>query len=216
VRQPGVNPSLNRPSGNAGAGNRNLNRDTNRAANRNLDNNRTINRDLNRDVNRNVNRDLNRNVNVNRSVNANWNRRVNINNVNVNAGWARPGWGVARPWNYGWYGGWSTPAWGWWGARAATWGIATLATASIINSAVDAAISSNQTYILVPQSNYQLIFASVVPTSSSVVSFAVNADGGTYQLTADCNAGLLDGRQPQSAAEAELLNAACQVAFGNV
>lgn len=204
VRQPGVNPSLNRPSGNAGAGDRNLSRDVNR----------NVNRDLNRNVN--VNRDFNRDVNVNRSVNANWNRRVNINNVNVNAGWARPGWGVARPWNYGWYGGWSTPTWGWWGARAATWGIATLATASIINSAVDAAISANQTYILVPQSNYQLIFASVVPTSSSMVSFAVNADGGTYQLTADCNAGLLDGRQPQSAAEAELLNAACQVAFGNV
>ncbi len=208
MRQPGINPSLNRPSGNTVAGNRNLNRDTNRSANRNLDNNWNVNRD--------VNRDINRNVNVNRTANVNWDRRVNINNVNVNAGWARPGWGVARPWNYGWYGGWSTPTWGWWGARAATWGIATLATASIINNAVNSAISANQTYILVPNSSYQLIFASVVPTSSSVVSFAVTADGGTYQLTADCNAGLLDGHQPQSAAEAELLNAACQVAFGNV
>ncbi len=205
MRQPGANPSLNRPSGNAVAGNRNL------------DNNRNINRDVNRDVNRNVNvnRDINRNVNRNANVNANWNRRVNINNVNVNAGWARAGWGVARPWNYGWYGGWNTPTWGWWGARAATWGIATLATASIINNAVNSAISANQTTILVPNSNYQLIFASVVPTSSSVVSFAVTTDGGTYQLNADCNAGLLDGRQPQSASEAELLNAACQVAFGN-
>jgi len=24
-------------------------------------------------------------------------------------GWARPGWNAARPWNWGWYGGWSTP-----------------------------------------------------------------------------------------------------------
>jgi len=43
----------------------------------------------------------------------------------------------------------------------------------------------------------------------------VSANGSTYQLTADCNAGLLNGVDPTSAAEAQLLNAACQVAFGN-
>jgi len=159
-------------------------------------------------LNRNAN--LNRNVNVNR----NWTRSANVNAFNTRAGWARPGWGVARPWNHGWYGGWATPSWGWWGARAATWGVATLATAAIINSAVDAAVSSNQTVIVVPNTDYQLLFGTVQPTGTATVSFDVSADGSVYQLSADCQGGLLNGQEPQSAQEAELLNAACQVAFG--
>jgi hypothetical protein len=109
-------------------GSRDLGRDGSRDFNR--DGNRSLSRDVNRDVNRNINRDVNRN----------WNRNVDINRVNLYPGWARPGWGVARPWNYGWYGGWATPTWGWWGARAAAWGVATLATAAIINDAVDDAV----------------------------------------------------------------------------
>ena len=35
------------------------------------------------------------------------------------------------------------------------------------------------------------------------------------ELGADCQTGYLNGREPISAAEAELVNAACQVAFGN-
>jgi len=45
--------------------------------------------------------------------------------------------------------------------------------------------------------------------------FDVTAAGATYQLMADCNRGTLNGQDPQSAAEAELLNAACQVAYGS-
>ena len=177
--------------------------DRNRDANRNRDINR--NRDVNRNVNRNVNRDINRN----------WNRQVNINNVVVRPGWARPGWGVARPWNYGWYGVSTTPAWGWWGARAALWGVGTLATAAIINNAVDDAISDNYTTIVVPNSNYSLYYGSIQPSGQSAVSFVVQADGNDYQLSADCNAGTINGEEPKTAAQAELLNAACQVAFGS-
>jgi hypothetical protein len=43
----------------------------------------------------------------------------------------------------------------------------------------------------------------------------VKADGKDYQLSADCNAGTINGEEPKSAAQAELLNAACQVAFGS-
>ena len=168
------------------------------------------NRDLNRDVNRNVNR------NVNRDINRNWNRSVNINNVNVRPGWARPGWGVARPWNYGWYGGWSTPTWGWWGARAAVWGVATLATAAIINDSVNDAVSSNATYIVVPNTNYQLLYGTVQPSGSNSVSFVMQANGNNYQLTANCNQGTINSQEPSNAEEAELLNAACQVAYGSV
>lgn len=199
----GGTAGANRPT----AGSRDINRgDFNRT-----DLNRS---DLNRnDLNRNINRDVNREFN--RNVNRNWNRTVNIGDVNIHPGWARPGWGVARPWNYGWYGGWSNPPWGWWGARAAVWGIGTLATASIINSAVDAAINNQVSYIVVPNTSYQLLYGSVAPSGSSGVSFAVTADGSTYQLTADCQAGTINGQDPASAAEAELLNAACQVAYGS-
>lgn len=201
----GERPPVNRPAGGG-----NLNGGLNATGNRNLNGN--VNRSGN--LNANVNRSAN--INRNTTVNRNWNRNVNVNNVNVRPGWARPGWGAARPWNTGWYGGWASPTWGWWGARAAVWGIGTLATAAVINSAVNSAISANQTYILVPNTSYQLLFGSVQPSGTSAVSFAVTADGSTYQLSADCNAGLIDGQEPQNAAEAELLNAACQVAFGSV
>jgi hypothetical protein len=148
------------------------------------------------------------------SIDRDWNRSVNIGDVNLNPGWARPGWGVARPWNWGWYGGWSNPPWGWWGARAAVWGIGTLATAAIINDAVNDAVNANQTYIVVPNTAYQLQYGTVQPSGSSGVSFVVTAEANSYQITADCQRGLINGRDPNSAAEAELLNAACQVAFG--
>jgi hypothetical protein len=164
---------------------------------------------------RQLNRDGGRNLSLNRDVNRSWNRDVNINNVNLRPGWANPGWGVARPWSYGWYGGWATPAWGWWGARAATWGITTLATAAIINNAVSDAIATDTTTIVVPNTSYQLLYGTVTPTNGSSITFDVTASGSTYQLSADCKAGTLNGQQPTSAAEAELLNAACQVAFGN-
>lgn len=100
-------PTLDRPVSQYSAkrdGARQLNRDGARELNRDLDRNvgRDLNRNLDRDVNRNINRDISRNVN--RDVNRNWNRRVDIDRVNLYPGWARPGWGVARPWNYGWYG----------------------------------------------------------------------------------------------------------------
>jgi len=59
------------------------------------------------------------------------------------------------------------------------------------------------------------LYGTVSPSGSSSVSFAVTADGNTYQLSADCNAGTINGQQPSNASEAELLNAACQVAFGS-
>jgi hypothetical protein len=186
--------SGSRPGGSIGSGDRMASRD------------KPATRDLNRDGNRNISRDVNRN----------WNRNVNLNNVNLYPGWARPGWGVARPWNYGWYGGWATPTWGWWGARAAAWGVATLATAAIINDAVDDAVDDHTSYIVVPNTNYQLLYGTVQPSSSNSVSFVVQANGNDYQLTANCNQGTINGQEPSNASEAELLNAACQVAYGSV
>ncbi len=130
-------------------------------------------------------------------------------------GWVRPGWGVARPWNAGWYGGWNNPPWGWWGARSVAWGLGSLATAAVINNAVNDAITASSTTILVPQSDYTLYYNSVQPSNDQQIRFV--ASNGQNQLTmqADCRNGLLNGQAPSSASEAQLLNAACQVAFGS-
>ena len=131
-------------------------------------------------------------------------------------GWARPGWGPARPWNTGWYGGWSSPSWGWWGPRAAAWGVASLTTAAVINAAVNDAVNDHVSYITVPNSNYDLMYGTVAPSGSDVVSFDVFTGETAITMRADCRRGTLNGSTPNSAGEAELLNAACQVAYGNV
>jgi hypothetical protein len=210
------NPSLNRPATRPGGGPQRPDGGRDLGDRRGDLGDRTLNRDGNRSIdmdrgNRSIDVDRgNRSVTINRD----WNREVNIGDINLHPGWARPGWGVARPWNWGWYGGWSHPPWGWWGARAAAWGIGTLATAAIINNAVDDAVANDVTYIVVPNSGYQLQFGTVQAYGNGSVSFVVTADGTSWQLSADCNAGTLNGREPASAQEAELLNAACQVAYG--
>jgi len=130
-------------------------------------------------------------------------------------GWARPGWGLARPWNWGWYGGWANPPWGWWGVRSVAWGLTNLATAAAINNAVNDAIAASQTTIVVPETTYQLYYNSIEPSGDQVVSFVVNDGTSSQQWSADCRNGSLNGNEPASAAEAQLLNAACQVAFGS-
>lgn len=203
-RTPGARTPGDRTVGDRTLGDRGLNRDGSRSLTQGdrsfTGGDRTINRG-DRTFNRNVDRD--------------WNREINIGDVDLNPGWARPGWGLARPWATGWYGGWATPAWGWWGARAAAWGVGTLATAAIINDAVDAAVDNQTTYIVVPNTSYQLLYGTVQPSGTDGVSFDVTADGSTYQLSADCKSGMLNGREPNTAQEAELLNAACQVAYGS-
>ena len=129
-------------------------------------------------------------------------------------GWVRPGWNAARPWNWGWYGGWSTPPWGWWGVRSAAWGLRTLATAAVINNAVNDAIAASQTTIVVPDTTYQLYFNSVQTSGDQVVYFVVTDGVESRQISADCSSGTLAGQEPSDASEAQLLNAACQVAFG--
>jgi hypothetical protein len=129
-------------------------------------------------------------------------------------GWVRPGWGLARPWGWGWYGIGSAPAWGWWGTRSVAWGIGTLATASVINAAVNDALAASRTTILVPETGYTLYYNSITPTGADTISFSAGNGQSTWELTADCRQGWLNGGVPASAAQAQLLNAACQVAYG--
>lgn len=130
-------------------------------------------------------------------------------------GWVRPGWGVARPWNAGWYGGWNNPPWGWWAARSVAWGLESLATAAVINNAVNDSIAASRTTIVVPESDYTLYFNSVQPSDDQLVNFVASKGQNRLTMQADCRNGLLNGQTPSSAGQAQLLNATCQVAFGS-
>jgi hypothetical protein len=91
---------------------------------------------------------------------------------------------------------------GWWGVRSAAWGLRSLATAAVINNAVNDAIAASQ------------VFNSVQTSGNQVVYFVVSDGVESRQLSADCSSGTLGGQEPSDASEAQSLNAACQVAFG--
>jgi hypothetical protein len=130
--------------------------------------------------------------------------------------WVNAGYWGARPWTAGWYR--VNPAgWDWWGANAAAWGLTGLATSATITSLVNAAAAQQSAVIVVPQTTFQLNYGSVEAVGSSGASFFYSVDGGANQLFggANCQQGLLDGQVPASAAEAQLLNTVCQVAYGS-
>lgn len=141
-----------------------------------------------------------------RDVVNNWDRYGN--------GWySNNNWTNNRPWTYGWYGSSYYNNWGWYPGQAAAWGLAGLATFGVINSLVTSAQSNEVSYIEVPDSDYYLYYPSVTATGD-VVTFEVNDGGSTVRFSADCRQGTLNGATPRNADEAQLLNAACQVAFG--
>jgi hypothetical protein len=160
--------------------------------------------------------DSNRWRDYNRNKRNIWTRRVVVNNNYYSSpSWARgPGWYNNRPWGGNWYGVSNSPPWGWWVGQSLVWGITALTTAAIINNAIDRAIARQQASIYVPNTNWQLYYGSVRPLAQAGVTFAVNNGYGSYQMEADCEQGLLNGEVPTSAAEAQLINAACQVTFG--
>ena len=145
-------------------------------------------------------------ANTRRDVVNNWDR--------YGKGWySNNNWTNNRPWTYGWYGSSYYNNWGWYPGQAAAWGLAGLATFGVINSLVTSAQSNEVSYIEVPDSDYYLYYPSVTATGD-VVTFEVNEGGSTVRFSADCRQGTLNGATPRNADEAQLLNAACQVAFG--
>jgi hypothetical protein len=200
-------------------GDRNLSNVGNRdITNRNLSNRDLRNTTGNRIGGTTIN---NRPVNIDRNTTINRNPTVNRNLSNTawrgpvtypRPSWATAGWAAARPWSTGWYAG---PArWGWYSTNAAAWGLAGLATGAVIGSLVNNAVSSDTNYIVVPSSSYQLAYGTIQPVSGTTIRFQYIDSGRTITVTADCQSGLLNGRSPATASEAQLLNAACQVAFG--
>jgi len=149
---------------------------------------------------------FNRNVNVNNNF---YNRDYNGWNRN----WSDGGYWRNRPWNAGWYRGWG--GWGWWGANAAAWGLAGLATGAVIGGLVNAAADSQSSVIVVPNTGYELNYGSVESVGSYGVSFNYLVNGTQLMGAANCQQGLLNGQVPNSASQAQLLNAVCQVAYGS-
>ncbi|WP_259727419.1 hypothetical protein [Synechococcus sp. CS-1326] len=106
-------------------------------------------------------------------------------------------------------------AWNWWGPSAAAWGLGSLSTGAAITALVKKATAQQSAVLTVPPTTYVLNYSSVEAVGSQRASFSYNVDGGTQLFGgAHCQAGLVDGQPPASAAEAQLLNAVCQVAYG--
>ena len=142
-------------------------------------------------------------------------RREAINNWDrYGNGWySSNGWTNNRPWSYGWYGGSYYNNWGWYPGQAAAWGLASMATFGVINSLVTSAQSNEVSYIVVPDSEYSLYYPSVTATGDTV-TFEADNGNSTARYYGNCREGTLNGGTPRNANEAQLLNAACQVAFG--
>lgn len=150
-----------------------------------------------------------------------FNRNINVDNnfYNRNVGgwnnnWSDGGYWGSRPWGYGWYN-WSPDSWGWWGGSSLGWGQAALAGADVITDLVNTAAEQQSPVINVPDSNYQLNYGSVDSVGSSGADFSYAVAGSPpLKGAANCQQGLLDGQVPSTASQAQLLNAACQVAYG--
>lgn len=143
-----------------------------------------------------------------------FNRPVQINNIYGRPGWWGPGWSGSRPWRYGWYNG-GYNRWNWWNSSSLIWGITSLASAAIIGAAINNALQQDRPTIVVKDSPYELVFGSVNAVNGDEVEFTFLMGDGSYEARANCRAGTLNGRQPVNPEEAQLMNAACQVAFSN-
>ncbi|MFO7629537.1 MAG: hypothetical protein R6W06_08495 [Prochlorococcaceae cyanobacterium] len=128
--------------------------------------------------------------------------------------WATPNWAGARPWPTGWYGGWRQPPWLWWPGQSAAWGVGSLAAAPAINRALEQALGFNQPTFLVPSTPWRLVYGSVQPVGYGDVNFVISNGASYYRMIASCDGGLLNGQVPSSYGQAQLLHAACQVAYG--
>jgi hypothetical protein len=93
------------------------------------------------------------------------------------------------------------------------WGLAGLATFSVINRLVNSAQSNQMSYIGVHSSSYSLDYLSVT-ASGDMVSFEADNGNETVRYSSNFKQGTFNGGTPRNADEAQLLNTACQLVFG--
>ncbi|MEB3207611.1 MAG: hypothetical protein VKK63_01700 [Synechococcus sp.] len=89
-----------------------------------------------------------------------------------------------------------------------------MASAAAITNSVNAAAAQQSTVIVVPQTGLQLNYASVKAIDPDSVSFTWTNGALSQAASGNCRQGILNGA-PATAANANLLNAACVVAYGN-
>lgn len=116
--------------------------------------------------------------------------------------WLQGGYWVGRPWPSGWYR--NTPA---------AWAQDGMAAGGTISRAVNSALAEQVPTIAVPNTPYQLNFASVEALPNSRILFFYSNGSTSQRGVGECQLGLLDGR-PASGYGALVLNAACIVAYG--
>lgn len=137
--------------------------------------------------------------------------------------WVRPSW---RP-------GWRPGPAGWWpiyrpwiNVNVKRWyrapvitGITLLGTAAVLNLLSDA-LDNQREYVLIPDTNFQLIYSSVSARGINDVAFDYRVGGTIQAATADCETFRWSSppraprQRPASDATQQLLNAACIVAYG--
>ncbi|MCP9850742.1 hypothetical protein KBY88_13135 [Cyanobium sp. Morenito 9A2] len=131
-----------------------------------------------------------------------------------NPAWGQRGYWGSRPWRVGWYRV-NPVAWHWWGPSSLAWGATSLATAAAVSSMVDQAVAAQATAFTVPSTSYQLDYASLQAVAPYGASFTYLEGGAPLAAQVDCQQGWLNGAPPSTADQAQLLNAACLVAYGN-
>ena len=108
---------------------------------------------------------------------------------------------------------WHHNNWGWYQNRRAAWGIAGLATGAIISSAIANSRAQNSPTIIVPETNRTLDYNLDQPSPQlENVNFTYTVNGIRVNAQADCQQGLINGNQPESAADVHTLNAVCHAA----
>ena len=111
-------------------------------------------------------------------------------------------------------GGWHHNNWGWYQNRRAAWGIAGLATGAIISSAIANSRAQNSPTIVVPETNRRLDYDLDQPSPQlGNVDFTYTVNGVRVNAQADCQQGLINGNQPNSAADVHTLNAVCHASY---
>lgn len=120
----------------------------------------------------------------------------------IHPAWLQGGFWRGRPWPSGWY-----------RATPAAWSREGMAPGGMITAAVNEALALQIPSIAVPNTAYQLNYASVEALPNSRIVFFYGQGDTSQRGIGECQLGLLNGRQA-SGDGALVLNAACIVAFG--
>lgn len=120
----------------------------------------------------------------------------------IHPAWLQGGFWRGRPWPAGWY-----------RATPVAWAREGMASGGQITAAVNEALALQTPAISVPNTAYQLNYASVEALPNSRILFFYGNGATSQRGVGECQLGLLNGRQA-SGDGALVLNAACIVAFG--